>query len=289
MKAVALSSTPRPGRLRRRAFTLIELLVVIAIIAILAAMLLPALSRAKQRSQAIACINHLKQMVTAATIYAVDFRDWWPLNNQGDDTLNLANPPANYQPKVWAEGREGSNLTDEKSAEGMVSDRVSLLAPYLKSKMVFRCPGDKALWKINNQVLYRPRSYGMNAYVGWNAGAWSGVPNAQTYRIFRKTSDNRLPSQIFVFGEIHPNSLCRPMFSVNMDSQMIYHFPGNYHGQVSNFAFCDGHVEGHRWRDSQINNPTPPPANWHSHGANPARASSLLDLSWLKEHTTYRN
>src|SRR5438105_691142 len=88
----------------RRGFTLIELLVVIAIIAILAAMLLPALSRAKQKSQSVACINNLKQLVTASVVYAVDFRDYWPLNNPGDDALNLANPPANYAAKVWAEG-----------------------------------------------------------------------------------------------------------------------------------------------------------------------------------------
>src|SRR5436309_15680927 len=103
-------------------FTLIELLVVIAIIAILAAMLLPALSRAKQKSQGVACINHLKQLITASILYTVDNRDWWPLNNPGDDSVNLANPPANYVPKVWAEGREGSNLMDEPTAQGMVSE-----------------------------------------------------------------------------------------------------------------------------------------------------------------------
>src|SRR5262249_8431770 len=98
---------------RGEAFTLIELLVVIAIIAILAAMLLPALARAKQKSLGVACINHLKQLITASGVYAVDNRDSWPLNNPGDSAVNLANPPANYVPKVWAEGREGSNLVDD--------------------------------------------------------------------------------------------------------------------------------------------------------------------------------
>src|SRR4030095_727885 len=122
---------------RRAGFTLIELLVVIAIIAILASMLLPALSRAKQKSQSIACMNHLKQLALASVTYSVDFRDYWPLNNEGDAGLNLANPPAGHQPHVWAEGREGSNLTDDLSAQGMISDRVSLLGPYLKAKGVF--------------------------------------------------------------------------------------------------------------------------------------------------------
>lgn len=278
----------RRGALNARTagFTLIELLVVIAIIAILASMLLPALSRAKQKGQGVACINHLKQLTTAAVIYAGDFRDYWPLNNPGNDSLNLANPPAGYLPRVWVEGREGSNLTDEQSAQGMVSERVSLIAPYLKSKLVFRCPGDNKPWKINNLTLMHPRSYGMNAYVAWNSTEWHDMPDEQRYEIFRRTTQGWSSSKLFFFGEIHPDSVCRPMFGMNMDSQMIYHYPGNYHGQISNFAFLDGHTEAHRWRDGLFNNPRPPPVNWHDHTGNPAKPSSYGDLAWLKEHTT---
>ncbi len=277
-----------PGTGKCRAFTLIELLVVIAIIAILASMLLPALGRAKQKSQSVACINHLKQLATASAVYATDYRDWWPLNNEGDSGVNLANPPANYVPQVWVEGREGSNLISEQESEGMVSERVSLIAPYLKSKLIFRCPGDKKPWKINGQLITRPRSYGMNAYVAWDSSPWHDVPNEQTYVVFRKTSLGRSSSAIFMFGEIYPDSLCRPMFGVNMDANTIYHYPGNYHGQLSNFAFVDGHAEGHRWRDGQFCNPSPPPSNWHDHTGNQARPSSAVDLEWLKLHTTYR-
>jgi prepilin-type N-terminal cleavage/methylation domain-containing protein len=276
------------AKVRHTGFTLIELLVVIAIIAILAAMLLPALSRAKQRSQGVACINNLKQLILASVVYSVDYRDSWPLNNPGDDTVNLANPPANYVPHVWAEGREGSNLNDEQTASGMVSDRVSLIAPYLKSKGVFRCPGDKKPWKVNNQLIPRPRNFGLNAYVGWNSAPWHDMPNEQRYIIFRRTTQGSTSSTIFAFGEINPDSLCRPMFGINMDAQTIYHYPGNYHGQVSNFAFLDSHTETHRWRDSQFNNPQPPPADWHDHTGNPAKPSSLADLAWLKEHATVR-
>jgi prepilin-type N-terminal cleavage/methylation domain-containing protein len=278
-----LSNETEPG------FTLIELLVVIAIIAILAGMLLPALSRAKAKGQAISCVNNLKQLATAAVVYSGDYRDFWPLNNAGDDTVNLANPPANYVAKVWAEGREGSNLVDDNSAQGMVSDKVSLLAPYLKTKMVFRCPGDKKPVKVNNRLLMRPRSFGMNAYVGWNTGPWSGMPNAQRYQIFRRTSDGRSGAKIFLFGEIHPESLCRPMFGMNMDANTIYHVPGNYHGQTTQFVFVDTHAEVRRWQDSVFNNPTPAPSNWHDHGGMTAKPTSRNDLAWLKESTTIRN
>jgi prepilin-type N-terminal cleavage/methylation domain-containing protein/prepilin-type processing-associated H-X9-DG protein len=281
--------TFRTGPARIQAgFTLIELLVVIAIIAILAAMLLPALTKARQRSESVACLNHLKQLSTACVLYAGDFRDYWPLNNQGDDSVNLANPPANYVPKVWVEGREGSNLFDDQTAQGMVSERLSLIAPYLKVKAVFRCPGDKKPWKINGQLVMRPRSYGMNAYVAWNAAPWSGMPDESRYHVFRRTAVGGNAANTFLFGEIHPDSLCRPMFGINMDSTSVYHFPGNYHGPSSTFAFLDGHTERRRWRDSWFNNPLPAPANWHSHGGNPARASSLPDLNWLKERATRR-
>lgn len=272
-----------------RGFTLIELLVVIAIIAILASMLLPSLSRAKSKAQGIACANHLKQLATAAHLYATDFQDAWPLNNAGDPQLNLANPPANYRAKVWAEGREGSNLTDEKSAEGMVSDRVSLLAPFLKSKGVFRCPGDKKPWKVNGLTLTRPRSYGMNSYVGWTGDPYNSLPNSQRYTVYRKTSSQRGGSQIFLFGEIHPDSICRPMFGVNMDTTAIYHFPANYHGKVSNFVFQDTHVERHQWLSGTFNEPSPAPANWHDHNGYNARPNTMADLAWLKQRTTVRN
>jgi prepilin-type processing-associated H-X9-DG protein len=78
------------------------------------------------------------------------------------------------------------------------------------------------------------------------------------------------------------------MFGMNMDSQMIYHYPGNYHSQSSNFGFVDGHAETHRWLDPLFNHPTPSPANWHNHTGNAALPSSYRDLDWLKERTTLR-
>jgi prepilin-type N-terminal cleavage/methylation domain-containing protein/prepilin-type processing-associated H-X9-DG protein len=275
------------GKCRRNGFTLIELLVVIAIIAILAAMLLPALSRAKAKSLSVACFNHLKQLTTASIMYAGDNRDYWPLNNPGDPGLNLANPPANHVPSVWAEGRDGSNLLDDQTASGMVSDRVSLVAPYLKEKAVFRCPADRKTFMVNGKAVSWPRSFGMNAYVGWSAAPYNNMPDDRTYWVFRRTTDGPV-ARFFIFGEINPDSLCRPMFGINMNSTMIYHYPGNYHGRISNFSFGDGHVEGHRWVDSNFNDPKPPPGNWHDHTGNPARPSSYTDLAWLKEHATTR-
>lgn len=284
------NSPDRASRTHVDGFTLIELLVVIAIIAILAGMLLPALSKAKNKATGISCMNNVKQMILAAEVYATDFDDKWPANGQGDANVNLANPPAGYVASVWAEGREGSNLTDEQTAAGMVSDKVSLLAPYMKSKGSFRCPGDKKPIKMNGRLFLRPRSYGMNTFVAWQGAIYHGEPNSK-YRTFKKTSDVSQPSTFFVFGEIHPFSICRPQFGVHMDGNNIYHVPGNYHGAPSNFAFADGHAESHKWANSKFNDPKLPETDgfWHNHETTLPRttvAEVQRDITWLKTHTT---
>jgi prepilin-type processing-associated H-X9-DG protein len=170
----------------------------------------------------------------------------------------------------------------------MISEKVSLLAPYVKERESFRCPGDKKLRRVGTRMLPWPRSYGMNAYVAWDSAPWSGMPNDTRYVVFRKTTTAQGGSQIFMFGEIHPDSLCRPMFGINMDLQAIYHVPGNYHDRVSNFAYLDGHAAGRRWGDERFNNPRPAPTDWHNHNGIMVPASGRNDLAWLKSVATVR-
>lgn len=268
-----------------RGFTLIELLVVIAIIAILAGMLLPALSKAKQKATGIACLNNTKQLITASLVYATDFRDYLPPNGEGDANVNLTNPPPSFVPSLWVEGREGSNLM-EGSANGLINERVSLIASYLKAKGSFKCPGDVYTHNINGQKRRNPRSYGMNAYVAWTGTSYNGQGDNKVWLVPAKASDFVAPSDTFVFGEIHPESVCRPFFGVNMTGNSgVYHVPGDYHGRLSNFSFADGHAEGHKWVDGRFNHPTYKGDYHAAHGGVPG-TNGRQDTQWLREHTT---
>jgi prepilin-type N-terminal cleavage/methylation domain-containing protein/prepilin-type processing-associated H-X9-DG protein len=299
-------SKPLLAPRRSTGFTLIELLVVIAIIAILAGMLLPALAKAKAKAQSISCLNNTKQLSLAASLYANDNNDKWPANGNSDNGLVLRNPPAGYIPRVWLEGREGSNLTDEESALGTLSERVSLISRFIKNKTSFRCPGDKTTLRGGGKSFPRPKSYGQNIFMGWTpdritAAIYHAEPNNNFYS-FRTAGSVTKPADFFLYGEIHPYSICQPPFGVHPqllnETPNVFHYPGNFHGQSSTFSFADGHAENHRWGNKLMNTPvrggkTPAETDdgfWHSdhNFPHPNAAQVKNDLVWLARHATER-
>jgi prepilin-type N-terminal cleavage/methylation domain-containing protein len=281
-------------------FTLVELIMVIATIAILGTGLTSALSLAKAKGTLVSCLHNQEQMALAALIYSADFDNKWVANNSGDDDVDITNPPANYRPSVWVQ-----NLNPIRE-QGKISERVSLLAPYMnKVKASFKCPGDRLVHIFNGQTYTYSRSYAMNTFVGWTPVGLNstlhnepaGYPNS-TFMVYKKTTEGK-PSEYFLFGEVHPFSICRPQFGTHPGATaqgLIYHLPGNYHIQASTFSFGDGHAEAHRWVNRLFNNPRmlENDYQWHNHEI--AFASFfyaplpeiITDLSWLNTHATER-
>jgi prepilin-type N-terminal cleavage/methylation domain-containing protein/prepilin-type processing-associated H-X9-DG protein len=226
----------------RRGFTLIELLVVIAIIAILAALLLPALGLAKQKAQLTKCISNLKQMQLAWLLYADD----------NDDTMVPAGPAAAPPNLVWVSSIYMDwNTSPANNNVSLLKN--TLLAPYCeKVTDIYKCAADKE--KAKNGA--RLRSFSMNSQMGHIGGtdpfgAPYSPPNYNPgYRVFKKTSELEVwsPSDAFVFIEEHPDSINDGYFQISMTSTTFPDIIGSNHGGGAGvLSFADGHVEKHIW------------------------------------------
>lgn len=241
-------------RFRARGFTLIELLVVIAIIAILAALLLPALVRAREEGRGTVSFSNLRQLTFAMHIYAGDHDDLLPYNMGVDGTHNTV---AAGEYLNWVNNVMSWNLDAENTNTTLLT--IGGLGPYVSgTARVFKCPSDKALSEVQRKAGWteRVRSYSLNAMLG-NAGEFmenGGNKNNPGYRQFLRLGDVPEPSRIFSFVEEHPDSIDDGYFLNRYPTAPNYtnewnDLPASYHNQKAVFAFADGHVESHRWQN----------------------------------------
>jgi len=286
---------------RCRAFTLIELLVVIAIIAILAAMLMPVLSRAKGRAQGAACLNQGKQMMTGMLLYTTDNNEYYPPNPDDGNTLPGFN---------WCGGSAGVGQPDEFNPDILQDPARSLLISYLGGNVsIFRCPADKRDGKYQGtnptfigQIVPAARTFSMNQAVGTidpgfdsTGSSHSGSPYMSVngpwldgthmhrrdspWHTFAKVTDIRPPgpSSLWVLVDEDVKGLNDAAFGFSMAGPEWIDAPGSYHDSGCGFAFADGHSETHRWVNS---------AEKIASSGTLTDPSDVQDWNWMMQRTS---
>ncbi len=289
----------------RRAFTLIELLVVIAIIAILAALLMPAFSKTKQKAEGVLCLNAGRQMMTAMTLYGSDNNDYFPPNEDWGNTLPGHN---------WCGGNASIGGPNEFDPDILKDPSRSLLITYVAGNAsLLHCPGDKRMGLyqgsdpgLKGKTVPAARTFSMSQAIGtmcagfeatgpgagathegspripvngpWLNNKWTHVRDSP-WRTYGKFSTIAAPgpAMLWVLMDEDVSHINDAAFAFGMEQTIWHDVPGTYHNDGAGFAFADGHSEAHKWKMA---------GRKKGYGFRIVDPADRTDWLWMRERTS---
>ena len=285
MKTRTYDGGLRPG------FTLIELLVVIAIIAILAAMLLPTLAKAKTKAQGIMCVNNHRQLMLAWRMYCEDNRDVL--------LYATADPGGRKAPYSWVQGVLDFNPGNPSNWDIEQDIKKSPMWKYCGNAAgIWRCPADTSTVKPSGgpfagQAVRRVRTMAMSIWVGGWEGTDAGC-SGPSWRVYSKFTDMVNPgaARTWVLMDEREDRINYGNAFTDMTGypdnpaqwRFHYDFPAAYHNRAGGFSFADGHAEIKKWLDPRTIPPLNDNSPWNSQEY--VAAPRDLDIFWLQDRST---
>lgn len=272
-----MNTTLHPDETResRSGFTLLELVIVLFVIAMLAALLLPALAATRPASEAAQCLENQRRFVLAWRLYSDDYNGALVRNGGVGNTALSTNDP-NVKNGNWVHGVIGFLYGGTpRSSTDTALIKAGTLFPYANNVAIYKCPADKKTVSVSGTPLPTARSISMNGWLN------PFVPYTASYRCFRKQAEitNPAPANLWVALDESAGSINDPVFTCDPGTSTWVDIPASYHGGGSGISFADGHAMIRKWTDPVVLRGDLPPY------AVPEQ-SPPSDLQWLQASAT---